>query len=436
MRRLELSDIQGLLTKGYTGLAGAAYFRVEIQNAPDARAWLRAQLAARAIDSAARVEKHVTSNLSIAFTARGLEKLGLGEDTLRTFVPELREGMHPAERARLLGDVGANNPEQWWWGHADDPIDMLVIAFAHGATEPAITETEAALKQFGLVAKILGKADDHEPFGFRDGISNPHVEGLSRGAPPARAREIRAGEFVLGYPNEAGYLPASPSVAADATGRLPRLPNGRFDLGRNGTFLVLRQIEQDVDAFRAFANGRERLAAQLVGRWPSGAPVTRYPDCDPGFGHADNDFGYREDRHGLRCPIGAHVRRSNPRDSLSVHDVTPDAALALADQHRILRRGRVYEEGGKRGLVFVCLNANIEKQFEFVQASWVANPEFDGLDGERDALLGPGGQFTRPGAVLPERVRGLAQFTTLRGGAYFFMPGLRSLEFLAASGAP
>ena len=238
---------------------------------------------------------------------------------------------------------------------------------------------------------------------------------------------------MLGYLNEAGHLPAAPSLAAtaDPARVLPRLPNGRCDLGRNGSFLVLRQIEQDVDKFCALTARDPRLAAQLVGRWPSGAPVTRHPDRDPDV--VGDDFGYRDDRHGLRCPVGAHVRRANPRDSLWSESVTPDEALALADQHRILRRGRVYCEGGQKGLMFLCLNANLEKQFEFVQASWIANPEFDGLDGERDALLGPGGAFTQPGPFLSQRVTGLAHFTTLRGGAYFFLPGLRALRYLAAA---
>jgi deferrochelatase/peroxidase EfeB len=166
------------------------------------------------------------------------------------------------------------------------------------------------------------------------------------------------------------------------------------DLGANGTYLVFRQIEQDVARFwnaldratQGDAKRREWLAAKVVGRWPIGAPFTLQPDArtDPSPNKDDpsNDFSYRPaDADGVACPLGAHIRRANPRDTLG-ND--PAVALTSARRHRLLRRGRAYglplvnrltDDGKERGLHFVCLNANLERQFEFVQQTWINKPD-------------------------------------------------------------
>ena len=97
--------------------------------------------------------------------------------------------------------------------------------------------------------------------------------------------------------------------------------------------------------------------------------------------------------------------------------------------------------GQEIGLHFIGLNASIARQFEFIQNAWLVNPTFDGMSGEVDPLLGnrlgfPDGQaadaFTLPQSSGPcRRISGLPQFVTVRGGAYFFLPGLRALRFLA-----
>ncbi len=197
----------------------------------------------------------------------------------------------------------------------------------------------------------------------------------------------------------------------------------------------------------------------MVGRWHNGAPLVMSPEGDdPALSNAD-DFGYRDtDASGFKCPIGSHVRRSNPRDTLGPDGGT---ALATANRHRILRRGRSYghrpvdprvADGVDRGLLFICLNSDIERQFEFVQQTWINNPVFGGLNGEVDPLIGNINKtetaandphrdhlddverdalFTVQADPLRTRVHRLERFVTVKGGAYFFLPSLSALRYLA-----
>jgi Dyp-type peroxidase family len=289
-----------------------------------------------------------------------------------------------------------------------------------------------------------------ENFGFHDGISQPQLEGLGARRAPG---EVKAGEFVLGYPNEYGLLTERPLLppSADPTALLPREAGGHCDLGRNGSYLVLRTLRQDVDAFHAFtdtatrdANGRPDpaqaalLAAKIVGRWPSGAPLVQAPGQDDPSLADSNDFGYHEfDARGLACPLGSHVRRTNPRDSLEPGPGT-EASMAINRRHRLLRRGRAYgspTSGEECGVHFICLNANLARQYEFVQHTWVNNPVFNGLEDETDPLVGRRSSkrsyFTTPARPVRRRYTELPQFVHVRGGAYFFLPGIRALRFLA-----
>ena len=443
---LELADIQGLVVRGYGTLDSAAYLLCSIEQPATARPWLQA-LAARLDDARERPE---TLALNVAFTAAGLERLGVPASTLGAFPPQFTGGMTEEHRSRLLGDVGESAPARWEWGApGGDPIHLAVLVYAAGATalDAAVGSLERELEAAGL--RLVGRLDTapsqpREHFGFRDGVSQPRIEGL--GDAPG-ANTVRAGEFLLGYPNEYGLLPDGPG-----------------DLGRNGSFLVMRQLEQDVAGFWEFcerasagpegrpdAAARVRLAAKLVGRWPSGAPLVLAPDADdPAQGEA-NEFAYHaEDRRGLRCPIGAHVRRAHPRDSL---DPDPGSAqsVAVGKRHRLLRRGRQYGaflpvddllspgvspdwSAEPRGLHFICLVANLARQFEFVQHTWIANPRFAGLyDGADPLLAGDERSFTIPAEPVRERYTGLPTFVTVRGGAYFFLPGIRAVRSLASA---
>jgi Dyp-type peroxidase family len=263
---------------------------------------------------------------------------------------------------------------------------------------------------------------------------------------------VPVGEFILGYKNVYGEQTTVPQLVST---------NVDEPFGRNGSYLVLRQLEQDIvgfwNYFRQEAGSQdlaaaERLAAKAVGRWRNGSPVSDFPDAPgPDRGAAnENDFSFHaKDARGDRCPIGAHIRRANPRDAFAGDD-DRDKILEQVNHHRLLRRGRPYgpriddlarfvdyeRDGAARGLLFACLNANIERQFEFVQHSWCDNPSFDGLQGEVDPVIGSqpsgGGVHSQQGWPVRRRLTGIPRFVRARGGAYFFLPGRTGLHQLAA----
>jgi Dyp-type peroxidase family len=459
--KLDLDDIQGLIARGYRSLPHA---RFTIFAAPGAAAghallsWLLPQ-----VTPAGRFTGD--SALHLAYTAPGLRRLGLAGSALDGFSAQFRSGMTGPDRSRFLGDVGESDPRCWLWGGPQEPpIDGLVLLYARSPEILDARQAELAARLDGLAIRPVTVLDplelgNSEPFGFHDGISQPIIQGLPKagGSAPAGTpggRVVPAGEFILGYPNVYGQLTDRPLLpAADDPHRLlPRDPahSGAADLGRNGCYLVMRQLEQDVDGFWRYAGqatrrrdgsddpgARTALAAKMVGRWPSGAPLVETPDRDdPRLGD-DNDFGYyHTDPQGLACPLGAHIRRANPRDSLDPQPGT-ESSLAVNDGHRLLRRGRSYGPGPGQsgtGLHFICLAASLIRQFEFVQHTWVNNPTFHGLYDDTDPLIGSrlprGATFTVPARPVRRRYRGLPQFVRTRGGAYFFLPGISALRYL------
>ncbi len=452
---LELADMQRLLIDGLSRWPEARYALVSVNPGSEAqaRAWLLKLLphVARASD---RTDPDNPVNgvprVAIAFTSAGLEAIGLRE--ARGFLAEFREGMTTPRRRANLGD-----PEDLRWGGSADSIHLLLIVFSKdGQRNADWTALEPGAWATVRLVDGFVRNDHREHFGFRDGISQPRIEGTESGqqtsAAETAANTIKPGEFILGYPNEAAVLPTSPTVPArfDRQNVLPALPskpgsNGevRKDFGRNGSYLVLRQFVQHVDAFNNFLDRnastepeRERLAAKLVGRWRTGAPLVKAPEDDRKNLATDNDFSYYEaDRDGHACPLGAHIRRANPRDSLVDDDlgIGPELAAQQIRHHRIIRRGRLYEDGQEKGLLFLCLNANIQDQFELVQHKWLNSPRFAGLDGEVDPLVGRRGGRCPMTLQAPNGSRqvDLTSFIELRGGAYFFLPGFQALRYLA-----
>jgi Dyp-type peroxidase family len=460
---LDRSDIQGLLFSGYASTPRSRAFLVRL-TAEGARPWL-GRLLPR-VTTGARGDRRSPVKLNVAFSASGLAALGLGPRELATFPREFQSGMADPERANVLGDHEDDAAEHWEFGNGRKPVDALVLLYA--ATDTVLDETSAELEEelerFGHASEeedTYLPADGREHFGFVDGISNVRLEGAPRvrGRNPFDPR-VPAGEFVLGYRNAYGNLPDSPHVPVrSGTRRMPRITDaGRaMDLGENGSYVAVRKLAQDVAGFWSFAEreGRtlfsddpsaaERFASLLVGRTPDGIPLAAHSVGARPPSHL-NRFGYRDRAGGaLGCPIGAHVRRANPRDGLGDD---PAESLAHVRAHRLIRRGRLYgptvvsgsaPSPDPRGLFFLALCANLRRQFEFVHETWFNNCKFGGLTHERDPLVGRGPRLTsadgRDTFSLedgPVRQRAaIERFVRVRGGAYLFLPGMRALNYLA-----
>ena len=435
---MERQDIQGLLFSGYGRLRASACISVRFAEGRP-HVWLRRLLPW--VSSGARHEEQESLALQLAFTYDGLARLGLAPGVLAQFPREFRHGMAHAECARRLGDVGEDDPKHWTFGGgASGAFDALLLVYASGPAELAARlaelerEREKADLRFELLHTYL-REDGSDHFGFRMSVSQPRFRGDGRGR--SAERRLAAGEFVLGYRDEAGLSVSGPSAPLRASSReSPPLMAGGVDLGFNGSYLVLRKLEQRVDALkdwlaRAALEQREALAAKLVGRWPNGASLAQHPFSAPSAERAAERVSYAADARGLGCPLGAHVRRAHPRDALPQHvDV---------QRHRLLRRGRLYAQSdGGCGLLFMALNADIARQFEVVQGRWLNDAHFAGLRGERDPLLGSdeatSGAALRPFTIQREPVRervALPRLTRLVGGAYCFLPSLRALGYLA-----
>jgi deferrochelatase/peroxidase EfeB len=532
---VDKSDVQAIAWTAFGSLKGASYMLLRVIEPHAARQWLRGlaptNLHDLSVDDAKKnvdgVKKNGGETYQIAFTAAGLLALGIDETIVKRFSPEFVEGMASDEnRSRRLGDTGANAPTNWSWGVGDkEPHILLILLSSDAERLGAFAAKMLELAEASGLSKIdilpTSDMDDVEPFGFSDGISQPSFDWDRPRTPGTTADRdytnlLALGELLLGYRNEYGLLTERPWLDASEknAGMLPKAshPPGRRDLGLNGSYLVYRQLAQDVRGFWRWVAGEaarvsvtmDELAESMVGRRLGGEPLADLTlgRSIPGVESRNSDFNgflYDTDPDGLSCPIGAHIRRANPRtgdapggrqgplDNLLVMlgltvrraraatsstlpwprntTVWPflrseDDAIASARFHRILRRGREY--GGQidrksaldpatpdpqAGIHFLCLNANIARQFEFVQGAWIASAKFAALTGEQDPLLGnrepfptapiakpqPTDGFSRPGA--PPQCRhatGLPQFVNVRGGAYFFLPGLAALRWIAS----
>jgi deferrochelatase/peroxidase EfeB len=492
---VQLDDIQGLLRHGYRNHTEACFLLLRVKDAAAARAWLRRCPVASAVPAA----DPPPTILQVALTSEGLRGIGVREDIVEAFSQEFIDGMAgDSNRARRLGDLGENDPRHWQWGTGDRmPHAVLLLYALPGQLAAWQQSVEGDIATGFERIGCLRTSDMHgaEPFGFTDGISQPQLDWQRERAQGDHQRLTYSnlcclGEFLLGYPNEYGLYTPRPLVSPeqDVEQILPKAEDepSLKDLGRNGSYLVLRQLRQDVSGFwqtldhRAGGNAgaRQRLAESMVGRTLHGQPLVESSKAASGGDMtADNPglnaFTYESDPRGVRCPLGAHIRRSNPRNA----DLPPggpgvvgwllrtlgfDArarALDLAAStrfHRLLRRGREYgvqvplplalsgvpPDAGS-GLHFLCLGANIARQFEFVQNAWIMGTRFNGLGDEGDPLIGNrlpdqaavgSGSFSLPQPAGPDRlVESLPQFVTVLGGAYFFLPGIRALRFLASA---
>jgi Dyp-type peroxidase family len=396
--------------------------------------------------------------VNIGFTHEGLNAIGLSQRSLDSFPEAFRVGMRG--RAKVVGDVGPHSPEHWEGGLGGPDIHAMALIRTDSdqgrdvATDVIRAEMEATggveirfVQDTMALAHENGIGSEGEHFGFADPISQPPIEGAGAPAYPGDGvleadgswRPLKPGEFLLGYEDEAG-----------PTGTQTPEP---FELRRNGTYVVFRKLYQDVAVFRRHlataakelygsedSPHQELVAAKMMGRWRSGCPLDLSPDKDdPAIAadpHRRNNFTYAGDDKGLRCPIGAHLRRTNPR-------ATPLKRATAVRRHRLLRRGVEYgphladgaleDDGVDRGLINLFIQADIERQFEFVQKEWMTGGEFLGLDpGEQDPINGVGGegsQMSVPGAKRPFMFE-LPNFVRVKGGEYLFVPGLKALEGL------
>ena len=474
------SEIQSLL---FGGLGFLPYSELTLWDLPDdvdaARGWLGAVSPFVAYSDGRRVRDDDTVNaiVQLAVSATGLQALGLPSEALATFPPAFLDDMADPHRARILGDVGPSAAQAWWWGR--EPAHVALIVYGQDEADFRALRTElmglgerhGARLVHTVEMRTFDPTDNLEPFGFADGGSQPVIRGTYKGLKSGDPMHlVEPGEFILGYPDNRGNLPPGPTLAAidDANNELPVLGdssdfsrnsvNNPRDLGRNGSFLVIRQLEQDPDAFNAYCKDEgvrlasrlgppykitsDFIAAKLVGRWRNGAPLVRSPYSASATETMIKENSFQlglEDPEGLRCPFGAHIRRANPRDSLNPGSLDQ---IAISNRHRILRIGRKYvpREGQKPGLLFMCLNGDLERQFEFIQQTWLNGNVVSlscpiTLSGERDPFMttdlkGDTG-FTIPTREGPVKLSPMQRFITMRGGGYFFLPGKRLIGYLS-----
>lgn len=370
----------------------------------------------------------------------------------------------------------------------DKTVHAALLVYTNANPNQLATDIEALLNRHGigishsLPLDNLGGKDGNpgrEHFGFADGLSQPvpydyddeqeHKDlkcvVVRNGKDQDKSMNVQSvplGEFLIGYKNGHQEHARGPFVDGETADKLPqaaglqphREAQGFYDLGINGSYLVIRQLRQHVPAFwRSMedAAGKVREADpksdHFTAKWLAERVVGRTVDGDvlrpsgPVKRPAEEDFEFfDDDRWGAGCPLGSHVRRANPRDSLAPDEKQKAALLKSANNHRILRRGRTYgqpiadrtqDDGQERGLLFMCLNTDIARQFEFIQQTWLFNSDFSTLFEEVDPLLGSDGWMTIPQKEgLRRRVK-VETFIHMVGGEYFFLPSIPALRYLA-----
>ncbi|HVU30066.1 MAG TPA: hypothetical protein VHE36_06680 [Sphingomicrobium sp.] len=458
----------------------------------------------------ARVERPKVA-VNIAFTFWGLESLGVPIRVLDDFPDAFIEGMahRGVILGDILPGVESSTWDPVWQREEqDDGIEKGHILITLNAqmdpkTGEAVPELDRVTEKIrnkcdGSKLELLGghdssdaeyqelsalieRTDDgyqptaKEHFGYTDSISDPVFEGqFPKEIEAIRARgngklnssgqwvPLATGEFLLGYPDEAQEIPLKGAL---------RL------IARNGTYLAYRKLQQNVVHFRKWLDttatefgkitgiadheiARATLMAKIAGRWADGAPLALYPDHQSWVAASANptaslnqrmvlsDFAYFDDPAGVKCPLTAHTRRGNPRDTngpAPSDGKTPSkSGSVLTDRRRILRRGLPYgacpkdaTSEGEHGIVILIMCADLERQFEFMQQQWVNYGSDANAGNDTDPLIGLHGaksKFVIPGDPLEGRppfiANSLPQFVETRGGAYFFVPSMSALQMI------
>ena len=466
MSKLDKTDVQGLVLRGYNFPYARYLFLQFLDRGDPAKPHQGQELVRELIpcittgeDWGKDREKRPQSTVNIAFTYKGLAKLDLPAATLVSFPVEFIQGMQA--RGAILCDQGTNGPEHWeemWTKHEVHAL-LDVNARSREALDARCRELEEKVKesrgaiiidrQDAEAIQIDGKQTSKEHFGYTDGFGNPDYLHIDRATQPGQGKlgkngnwePLATGELLLGYADEAGELPPAP---------VPHL------LANNGTFMVYRKLKQHVGKFRnylksegaKYEGGEEKLAAKIVGRWLDGTPVELSPDKpDPEIvknRELNVNFTFGKDLQGTRCPMGAHIRRSNPRDAFGFNG-------ELVNRRRITRRGMAYgkyvpwgqpaDDNEDRGLIFVALNSSTYRQFEFIQQQWIeyGNDAHQGSDkdmitGNHDDHRSSPSRFFVQGTAeeknSPFVCANIPNFVQLKGGDYFFLPSITALNMI------
>ncbi|MFL6229190.1 MAG: Dyp-type peroxidase, partial [Pyrinomonadaceae bacterium] len=412
--KLELDDIQSGVLRPRPAPYVATYIALRIDDRDAGRELMRR--VSRVVTSAANPTSPLADTwVSVALTYEGFKALGVPSESLESFSWEFRQGM--AARAKDLHDTGESAPENWEKPFGTGDVHAVIVAVSpdEERLEAVLERARKGYREMSGIEAIWRQnchalPTETEPFGYRDGISHPAIEGSGIPGSNPQEQPLKAGEFVLGYPDEMGGVQkTSPEV-----------------LGRNGTYIVFRKLHQRVAEFRRYlqasstnAEDEELTAAKMMGRWRSGAPLALCPlHDDPALGadpQRNNDFMFREDDPaGFKTPCGSHIRRSNPRDA---------QIAGMARIHRMIRRGTAYgpplpegvleDDGADRGLIFAFVGAHLGRQFEFVQSEWINDGIFFGGGDDKDPITGSnggGGAFSLPRKPLRRRFQGIPNF--------------------------
>ena len=481
MGKLNLPDIQGFIVRGYR-MPMLRDFLLKVRNPAAARTLLgrfvngnegdvpqitRAEdwhvaMPGPDDDAKARPKRKPEYCLNIGITWPGLMALGL-KDSIPPIPPGSFDAFveGAASRAARVGDTGDNGPENWigGFGTGDDHLLLTLYAESPEVLESYSARLTVLLREgdaFGLLWQVDGavmvEIQDGKPvpvpkvhFGYTDGITmTPRINGGPEPVPPDHQQACEPWLFVLSEDAENYKLPAP------------------ADFWRNGSFGVFKMVKQDVVGFENFLQSHkdridpELLAAKLCGRWRNGVPLALSPDSDsPPGGIAPeqlNDFEYVNpdgsgDPRGLRCPVGAHIRRCNPRGQPVAGQGIPGGSN---NTHRLIRRGMPYgpaydpalpHDGVERGLLGYFINSYIENQYEFVLKEWTEASEFAGRvrlnPKSKDVLIGnldpAQSVFEVPQAGGPPlKLSGFSRFTTTKAAAYCFLPSIPAVKWIAA----
>jgi deferrochelatase/peroxidase EfeB len=451
MAQLDLSDVQGLILRGYKMMA-LRQFVLRVDNLSAGRAFI-GRLVGGGGDGTPQITTESTWTqsprycLNISFSFTGLRAMGLSEASLNSFPDEFKEGA--AARAPIVGDTGDMAPEHWIGGLNSEEAHVLLTLFAQREVIAELSDilregfagngafTELSCQDGAMLEGFVAH------FGYRDGFAQPTIAGAPATGLTDPQPQAKLGAFLFGYPSQ-----------WDRFSYPVPTPN---ELGHNGSFVAYRILEQDCHGFETFLErsaadlgvDKELIAAKLCGRWRNGIPLALSPETDqPDMPIPEkdwNNFDYAQsetwngfdDRKGVRCPIGSHIRRANPRGS---------RIAGNGNFRRIVRRGLPYgppyepatpNDGVERGLLGMFINVSLKDQFEFIMKDWMNNGSFaPGLGASRDPVLGhqdpQSGIFTIPTDQGPPKVlKGFSSFVKTRGSMYCFIPSITALRFMS-----